>query len=162
MAERMLRGKAPLTMWRGAGGPGGLLYRGGVLDPLRVDEVDRARLVSEGFLEWVVPNEENWKLAEDTATGKAGDPVTVGDVSTTDPSEVDPGTVNSEAATVPVPDPDETRRAEARAKLAELGGAPDGRSSEAVWVEYAVSQGLDRGEAEKAGKDELRKALGKG
>ncbi len=59
------------------------------------------------------------------------------------------------------PDPDEQRRAEARAKLAELGGTPDGRSSEAVWVEYAVAQGLDRTEAEKAGKEELRKALAK-
>ncbi len=56
-------------------------------------------------------------------------------------------------------DPDEQRRADARAKLAELGGTPDGRSSEAVWVEYAVTQGLDRAEAEKVGKDELRKVL---
>ncbi len=59
-------------------------------------------------------------------------------------------------------DPDEARRADARQKLAELGGAPDGRSSEAVWVEYAVQQGLDRAEAEKAGKAELMATLKRG
>ncbi len=64
-------------------------------------------------------------------------------------------------ASGPVDDPDEVRRADARQKLAEMGGTPDGRSSEAVWVEYAVTQGLDRVEAEKVGKDELRKVLAK-
>ncbi len=50
----------------------------------------------------------------------------------------------------------------AKAKLPADGSAPDGRASEAVWVEYAVSKGLDRGEATKAGREELRKALAGG
>lgn len=59
-------------------------------------------------------------------------------------------------------DPDElARQAEAAAKLDEIGGTPDGRHSADVWVEYAVRQGLDRAEAQKAGKDELRKVLAK-
>lgn len=158
--NKMLRGKAPLTMWRGAGGPGGALYRGGVLDPRRMDAVDRDRLVAEGFIEWVVPDGEGFKLAEDTKTGEAGDPVTVGDAAVADPDD-DPGNLNSQANTVPEPDADEVRRADARAKLAQMGGTPDGRASESVWVEYAVSKGVDRTEAEKAGKDELRRMLTK-
>ncbi len=50
----------------------------------------------------------------------------------------------------------------ARAKLPADGSAPDGRASAEVWVEYAVTQGLDRAEAAKAGKDELRRALAGG
>lgn len=62
-----------------------------------------------------------------------------------------------------VVDPEvEVRRAEAKAKLPADGSAPDGRASAEVWIEYAVAQGLDRGEATKAGKDELRKALAGG
>lgn len=154
----MLRGKAPLTVYRGAGNPGGHLYRGSVLDPRLVDADDRDRLVAEGFLEWVVADGESFKLAETTDTGSKGDPVTVGDVAVLDPNEVDGGTVNTEAEKVADPELEE-RRAEARSKLADMGGVPDGRSSEAVWVEYAVLRGLDRTEAEKAGKDELRKVL---
>lgn len=74
----------------------------------------------------------------------------------------DPGTVNEDAhrAVAVARDEAEVRRAAARDKLATLkGSAPDGRAAEDVWVEYAVSKGLDRAEAEKAGKDELRKTL---
>lgn len=53
------------------------------------------------------------------------------------------------------------RRADAAGKLDEIGGAPDGRHSEDVWVEFAVRQGFDRAEAKRAGKDELRKVLAK-
>lgn len=60
------------------------------------------------------------------------------------------------------PDPDvESRRAAARAKLAEAGGKPKGTHGKDVWVEYAVTQGLDRAEAEKVSVAELQKALGK-
>lgn len=51
------------------------------------------------------------------------------------------------------------RREAARAKLPSDGSAPDGRASHEVWVEYAVARGLSREEAEKASKDDLRKAL---
>lgn len=156
MAKRMLRGKAPLTMYRGtADSPGGHIYKNSVIDPRLIDTVDRERLVRELFLEWVVPDGENWKLAEDTADGEAGDPVTVGDVGIADPDERDPGQTNIEADTSGADPAVEQKRAEARAKLAELGGTPDGRSSEAVWIEYAVSKGTDRTEAEKVGKTAL-------
>lgn len=51
------------------------------------------------------------------------------------------------------------RREAARAKLPSDGSAPDGRASHEVWVEYAVARSLSREEAEKASKDDLRKAL---
>jgi hypothetical protein len=51
------------------------------------------------------------------------------------------------------------RRAEAKAKLPADGSAPDGRASKDVWVEYAVSKGMDRDEAEKADKADLVAAL---
>ncbi len=161
--EKKLRGKAPLTMWRGNGAPGGALYRGGVVDPKVIEPADRDRLVREGFLEWVVRDGETWRLAEDTATGSAGDPVTVGDAAVVDPN-ADPGMLNVAPLKPPTDESGadvevERKRAEAKAKLPVDGSAPDGRASEAVWVEYAVTQGLDRSEAEKAGKDELRKLL---
>lgn len=157
MAEKMLRGKAPLTIWRGAGGSaGGHLYRGGVVDPRSVDPDDRARLIAEGYLELVERSGEGWKLAQDTADGEKGDPVSVGDAGLRDPNEPDPGVVNT--PTTPLENPEaETRRAEARAKLPADGSAPHANAGEPVWVEYAVKEGVDRAEAEKAGKDELRK-----
>lgn len=159
MAEKMLRGKSPLTVYRGAGGPGGHLYRGSVLDPRLVDADDRARLVGEGHLEWVVPDGEGWKLAVDTDDGKAGDSVTVGDTGVVDPNEVDNGTVNPVVAPF---DPEvEAKRAAARAKLPGDGSAPDGRAGEDVWREYAVKQGMDRVEVEKASKADLVGALKK-
>ncbi len=154
--DKMLRGKAPLTMWRGNGGPGGNLYRGGVLDPESVDPVDRDRLVSEGYLEWVVRDGETFRLAEDTDTGKAGDPVTVGDAAVVDPDEQDNGTVNSRAQTVGDPDA-EAKRADARRQLPQDGSAPDGRKSDAVFVEYLVKNGYDRTEVEKASGGDLRR-----
>ena len=160
MANKMLRGKAPLTMYRGAGGPGGLLYRGSVIDPMRVDADDAKRLTAEGFVEWVVPDGESWKLAEDTADGEKGDPVTVGDVGIADPNEPDNGTVNTEAEKVEDPEV-EARRTAARQKLTEAGGVPDGRMSKDVWIEYAVAEGMDRDEAERADKADLVAALKK-
>ena len=159
MTEKLLRGKQPLTVWRGAnGGPGGNLYRGGLLDPKQVDSDDMKRLVAEGFLEFVVRDGESFVLADDTDTGQKGDPVTVGDNGLVPESEVDNGTVNP--PTTPVENPElETKRAEARAKLPADGSPPKATHGEDVWIEYAVKQGIDRGEAEKAGKDELRKLL---
>ncbi|MGI5247780.1 hypothetical protein [Dactylosporangium sp. CA-139066] len=156
--KKMLRGKAPLTMYRGAHGePGGHLYKNAVIDPRLVDETDRDRLVREGFVEYVVPDGETWKLAEGTESGEAGDPVTVGDVGIVDPSDRDPGNTNTEAD-VSAADPEtEQKRAAARAKLAELGGTPDGRASNDVLVEYLVGKGYDRAELDKADRKELQK-----
>lgn len=49
------------------------------------------------------------------------------------------------------------RRAAAQAKLPADGSAPHANAGEPVWVEYAVKQGVDRNEAQAAGKEELRK-----
>lgn len=59
------------------------------------------------------------------------------------------------------PEPTAEQKA-AKAKLPADGSAPDGRAAHEVWVEYAVARGLDRTEAQKASREELRKALGKG
>ncbi len=155
--KKMLRGKAPLTMYRGAGGVGGNVYRGTVVDPRLIDVTDRERLVREQFLEWVVPDGESWKLAEDTKDGEAGDSVTVGDVGLVEPSERDPGKTNTEADTSKADPEVEQKRAAAQAKLAELGGTPDGRASNEVLVEFLVGKGYDRAEVEKADRTELRK-----
>lgn len=154
--NRMLRGKAPLTVWRGHGQPGGSLYRGTVIDPDVVDPDDRDRLVSEGYLEWVVRDGETFRRAEDTDSGDKGDPVTVGDAALVDPDEVDNGTVNSQAARPDNPE-QETRRAEARRQLSADGSAPDGRKGDAVFVEYLVNKGYDRAEVEKASSGDLRR-----
>lgn len=50
----------------------------------------------------------------------------------------------------------EQKRAEASAKLDEIGGTPDGRSSDAVMVEYLVRNGYERAEVEKANRTELK------
>ena len=50
----------------------------------------------------------------------------------------------------------DARQADARAKLAQTGGVPDGRSSDAVMVEYLVGQGYERAEVEKADRAELK------
>lgn len=162
MAEKMLRGKQPLTIWRGVnGGAGGHLYRGGLLDPDIVDPDDRKRLVDEGFLDVVVRKGESFVLAEDSDTGDKGDPVTVGDNGLVPESEQgDNGTTNTPAN--PVSDPGaEAKQAEARSKLPVDGSAPHANAGEDVWIEYAVKQGLDRTEAAKAGKAELKKVLAK-
>ncbi len=59
----------------------------------------------------------------------------------------------------------ERKQAEAQAKLKRNDDgtyvAPHANAGEDVWVEYAVTQGLDRGEATAAGKDELKKLFAK-
>lgn len=54
----------------------------------------------------------------------------------------------------------EQRRTDARAKLDEIGGVPDGRSSDAVMVEYLVKNGYDRAEVEKADRSSLKQLVG--
>ncbi len=51
------------------------------------------------------------------------------------------------------------RRDAAKAKLPADGSAPHHNAAQEVWVEYAVAKGLDRGEAEKASKEDLKAAL---
>jgi hypothetical protein len=185
MADKFLRGKEPLTFWRGANGAaGGYLYRGGLLEPERIDAKDAERLVTEGFLEHVVRDGEQFRLAEDTPTGSKGDPVTVGDNGFPPESEKanDIGTTNSEVMS----QAEEQRRADAeadakakadaeqadkqakadadiaerrtaaKAKVDALNGAaPDGRASKDVWVEYLATKGYAYDELIKQDKSDL-------
>lgn len=169
---KMLRGKAALTIVRG--NPGRHVYRNEIVDPRQLWDEDRERLTTEGFLEWVVPDGDGWKLAEDTDSGAKGDSVTVGSTSAdvsrsaqqsegNDPA--DPGLVNQQQiAAAPVQgnglDADRDRsRTAAKAKLPTDGTAPHANAGKDVWVEYAVAKGMDRGEAEKADKADLIAAL---
>jgi len=184
MAEKMLRGKAPLTMWRSASSaPSGLCYRGQPLDPHLVDAGDRERLVREDFLEWVERDGDGWKVADAADEDEVGTPVGVGDphepdrFDPADPGVVnkvadrpdpvmaletpaDPGLVNVRPTQAPeVDDEDaakEQERAAARSKLPQDGSAPKGNASQQVWAEYAVAQGYDRAEVEKADRDDIR------
>lgn len=155
MAEKFLRGKAPLTLWKGAnGGAGGHLYRGGLLDLEAVDADDRKRLVQDGFLDLVVRNGEQFVLAQDTDTGDQGDPLTVGDNGLVPESETDNGTVNTPAETVADPEL-ETRRAAAREKLPADGSMPKPQNGHDVWVEYHVAQGGNYDDLVKQDKQDL-------
>jgi hypothetical protein len=184
MADKFLRGKEPLTFWRGANGAaGGYLYRGGLLEPERIDAKDAERLVAEGFLERVVRDGEQFRLAEDTDTGSKGDPVTVGDNGFPPESEKgnDIGATNSEvmsqaeeqrradaeadrnakadaeAAEKQSKADAETaeRRAAAKGKLPTDGSAPDGRASKDVWAEYLAGKGYAWDELIKQDKSDL-------
>jgi hypothetical protein len=177
MPEKLLRGKQPLTMYRGASGTnGGYLYRGGVLEASQVDARDAERLVAENFLEWVVRKGEGFVLAEDTPTGSAGDPVVVGDTGTVPENETpDIGTINdgglakleerqkadedAKAAAAQSKAAAELaeKRAAAKAKLPADKSAPDGRAAQAVWVEYLVSRGSRYEDVKDVEKDELQK-----
>lgn len=53
----------------------------------------------------------------------------------------------------------EAKRAAAKAKLPDDGSPPHGNASKDVWVEYAVTQGMDRAAAESADLKDLRDAL---
>ncbi len=54
----------------------------------------------------------------------------------------------------------EAKRADARAKLDAADGKVDGRSSDAVMVEFLVGHGYDRAEVEKADRTELKSLVG--
>lgn len=160
-SKRMLRGKAALTIIRG--NPGRHVYRNEIVDPRQIWPEDLERLVPEGFLEYVVPDGEGWKLAEDSDDAKAGDSVTVGstsaDVSPTaqqaqaDPA--DPGLVNQQQVQAAA-----DASADIQAKVDALGDSkPDGRYGDAVRVEWLARKGYDRGELAKASPDELRKLV---
>lgn len=148
MATRMLRGRAPLTFVRGISGVGQHVYFSSLTDPAGVDPDDMARLVAEGYLEWVVPDGAGWKLAEDTDSGGKGDAVTVGSTAIADPSapQSDPGETNVDTSKATVDAEVAEKRAAAKAKLPADGSAPDGRASKDVRVEWLTDQGYDYGE----------------
>jgi hypothetical protein len=157
-SKKMLRGRAPLTLV--AGNPGVHVYRGSVIEPSRVNRDDVERLVSEGYLEWVTPDGEGWKRAEESPDGDAGESVSVGVVALDSPADPDddPGTVNSAAGspTGAEVDPEVAqKRADARGKLPADGSMPKAQHGQDVWVEYLVAQGSAYEDVAKADKDEL-------
>jgi hypothetical protein len=162
--KRKLRGRAPLTVVRGASGVSQHVYYSQVLDPREVHVDDLDRLVEERFLEWVVPDGVGWKLAEDTATGRAGDVVTVSSAEMTNPDDEpgrDPGLVNTVARR---PGRDADRDGEPKQDTVRRPGRPSNAekaaaAEKAELVDAAVKAGMDRGEAEKASVADLRAAL---
>lgn len=75
-----------------------------------------------------------------------------------DPSAPPPEVRRSADPTAPPPaDPEvQRKRDEAKAKLPADGSAPDGRTSDAVHVEFLVGKGYSRDEVEKASSKDLR------
>lgn len=127
-----------------------IVYKGGLL---AADAPEIEHLVASNMVQRVTVGDAavSTGLNADGGLGEA-----------TPPEEPPAPPIHTPADMAAVDAETERRRAEARAKLPVDGSAPDGRAGEEVWVEYAVTQGLDRDEATKAGKAELRKALGKG
>lgn len=126
-----------------------IVYKGGLL---AADAPEIGHLLASNMVQKVSSGDDTLStgLNADGGLGEA-----------TPADEAPPPPIHTPADMVAVDAETERRRAEARAKLPADGSAPDGRAAEEVWVEFAVLQGLDRTEAEKAGKAELRRALGR-
>lgn len=151
-----------------------LLYKGAFL-PGTVDPERLKFLIDGGFVAEVgdTPIAPNAAVPQSAATGL--DSVS-GDLLRGEPAEVPAGSgsdvsgrvadaVRGESGVDKATDSPrqasddseaEARRADARAKLAELGGVPNGRSSDAVMVEFLVGQGYDRAAVESAERAELK------
>ncbi len=142
-----------------------LFYKGAFL-PDGVDEARLKHLVDSKLVAKVdgEPIAPNAAIEQDPNSGKSyeeafGDATTSGDAGDgTHPVVTEEQRQEQRAATEENTET-ERKRAAARAKLPADGSAPDGRASQEVWVEFAVARGLDRTEAEKASKEDLRKAL---
>ncbi len=134
-----------------------LMYKGAFL-PEGVDAEQLKFLVDGGLVSKVgdVPLAPNASVEQDPRTG--ADSVTPERLQGKSDADIAAARAEeAEAAQQSKADAEvEERRAAARRKLAEIGGKPDGRSSEAVMVEYLVANGYDRGEVEKADKGELK------
>ncbi len=95
------------------------------------------------------------KVGADVSTGLNAE----GGLGPAERPTVGPDSVVAAAPLTPEQEETNRRQADAKSQLPADGSAPDGRASDAVWVEYAVARGMDRDEATKAGKAEIRKAL---
>ncbi|GGN39530.1 hypothetical protein FHR83_006700 [Actinoplanes campanulatus] len=151
-----------------------LLYKGSRL-PAGVPEARIRHLLDAHLIAPVgeVPIAPNSAVPQDPETGLGsvtsevlrGEPAEEQSVSGSDASDAVAKTVVEEGSVVQAAEQPrqastdteaEARRADARAKLAESGGVPDGRSSDAVMVEFLVGKGYDRAEAEKADRAQLK------
>lgn len=118
-----------------------LLYKGAVFGP-EVPEVEH--LLSTGLVRRV----DNGQVSGGVDAAGVPD-------GTTDTPGAFPGPDAALGLPAPVDAEREPKRAAAAAKLPTDGSPPKHNNGEDVWVEYAVRQGMDRGEAERAGKAEL-------
>lgn len=175
-SKKQLRGRAPLTILRGANGVHMHVYATQLVDPAVGDGDEVKRLVDEGFLEWVVRDASGWKRAEDSDAGSAGDMVTVASAAISDPDQepsaraTDPGLVNAgahrAAGTRGRSDAEQDTGKDDGEKTARRPGRPSNaekaerdKAEKADLVEQAVKAGMDRGEAEKASAADLKAAL---
>ncbi len=140
-----------------------LIYKGAPvpegIDPERLKHLLRQGLVAKVDGEPIAPNAA---IEQDPNTGDPLRP-TQGEAAGGDGTHPTVSDDERQAQRKAAEDNDaaEQKRAAARAKLPADGSAPHHNAAPEVWVEYAVKQGLDRAEAEKASKEDLRKALQK-
>lgn len=100
------------------------------------------------------------KVGSDDVTGINA----LGGLGTAETDQGAAGSIVTSSPTMPPAGPTDEEKAEAvraaaRAKLPADGAAPHANSGRDVWVEYAVSKGMDRTEAEQADKPDLVAAL---
>lgn len=132
-----------------------LFYKGAFLpaeaEPTRLKHLLDHDIIAVVGDEPIAPNAAVDGLVLDAPSGVSPDASTVVAAATLEQGSV------TQSAESPAGDGEtDARRAEARAKLAEIGGVPDGRSSDAVMVEYLVRNGYDRAEVERADRAGLK------
>lgn len=131
-----------------------LLYKGAFL-PDGVDEKRLKHLLDSRLVAEVKDGGEiapNAAVAQDPTVGiPTVGPADAGAGHADDPGEQPVTSAEDQEA--------DRRRAEARAQLPADGSAPDGRKPDAVFVEYLVGKGYDRGEVEKADRNQLKKLI---
>ncbi len=123
-----------------------LLYKGALI-PGDAKEIEH--LVEHGLVAKVGGGDETGINAVGTLGAAETDQGAAGSVVTSSPAVATPSAEPSTGEKA------EAVREAARAKLPADGSAPHPNAGEAVWIEYAVKQGTDRTEAEKAGKAAL-------
>lgn len=131
-----------------------LLLRGAVIGP-GMTELERTHNLAGGLIA-EIPGSEPAGL-DASGVPVLGTERLVGDGKPGGPAQADvapvaPSRTDAEG---------DAKRSAARQKLAESGGTPHGNASKDAWVEYAVAQGMDRAEAEKADRADLVAALKK-
>lgn len=131
-----------------------LLYKGAPV-PDGVDEKRLKHLIDSGLVAKVegVPLAPNAAVQQDPTVGVPTSQPGAGDKTDSGSGDGLHPTLTDEQREA------QAKQADAKAKLPADGSAPHHNASDAVWVEYAVVRGMDRDEATKAGKEEIRKTL---
>jgi hypothetical protein len=140
-----------------------LLYKGAFL-PDGVDEKRLKHLLDTGLVgkvdgEPLAPNAAISAQAAGLDTGNSDSGKGDGSTDTVHPPVLTPEQEEAQRKVLTESAETQRKRDAAKAKLPADGSAPHHNAAQEVWVEYAVAKGLDRGEAEKASKDDLKAAL---